>query len=83
MTASAPQRRGLCEKTVIRRREVIRLLRAGRMIHGETLRQAVMPDRSMNNLYLLIRRLREAGYGIETNGTGWDSRGYRLVSEPA
>lgn len=78
-----PTRKGRYSKTWQRRAAVLRLLREGRAIHGETLRQAAMPENSMASFYLLIRCMRADGYLIEAVGKAHWSKGYRLISEPA
>jgi hypothetical protein len=78
-----PTRKGRYSKTWGRRTNLLQLLREGRAIHGETLRNAVMPDRSMASFYLLIRCMRADGYLIEALGSAHWSKGYRLISEPA
>ena len=78
-----PTRKGRYSKTWDRRTNLLRMLREGRAIHGETLRNAVMPDRIMASFYLLIRCMRADGYLIEAVGSAHWSKGYRLISEPA
>lgn len=74
--------RGLCRKTFERREKVAAILRAGRRVHPEALRQAVMPDRGKIAFQRLIKGMRQDGYVIECEGTGLNCRGYRLISEP-
>lgn len=78
-----PAQRRRSSETLARRQALLCILRQGRAVHGEKLRREVMANRSQPALSLMIRCMRADGYVIETLGTGSNSRGYRLVSEPA
>lgn len=75
-------RRGRYQKTHERREKLLALLKDGRRIHGAKLREAVMPGRSENAFYLLLKGMREDGYDIRADGPGHCCRGFHLVTAP-
>lgn len=78
-----PRYRDRCRKTYERRAKLIALLKGGRRIQGEKLREAVMSDRSKVAFQLFIKGMREDGYDIRADGPGHCCRGYVLRDMPA
>lgn len=78
-----PRYRDRCRKTYERRERLVALLKDGRRIQGDRLREAVMPDRSKVAFQLFIRGMREDGYDIRADGPGHCCRGYMLKAVPA
>lgn len=73
--------RGLAKATLRRREAILAALRSGRWLHGERLRAMSCPEISSMALRHMLRRMRDDGYVILSEG-GLDGRGWKLISEP-